>query len=354
LKLVLVGNFERGHVGHSLEQAARQLQIQVLPLDTSEAVATPRWLTRINWHLRGHRPPRLERFSAKVVQSCREFEPDILLSTGSAPLSARSLEQIRKLGVVCINYSTDDPWNASLRSAWFFRALRHYNVIFSPRHRNLQQLREIGAPTVEYLPFGYDPELYYPEELDAATRHRLSCDVLFVGGGDPDRLPFIRALIQKEMNVALYGGRWERERDTRPFARGIANPDMIRRATLAAKVNLCLVRRVNRDGHVMRSFEGAAMGACMLAEDTPDHREIFGPEGEAALYFSTMGEMTTKAGWLIANADERATLGRAARVRIESRRDTYRDRLATMLGMTQTGGLSRQSGLPNSFASWGN
>lgn len=351
MKLVLVGNFERGHVGRSLEQAGRQLQIQVLPLDTSEAGDSPRWLTRINWHLRGHRPPRLEHFSGKVLQSCREFEPDILLSTGSAPLSASALEQIRKLGIICINYSTDDPWNTSLQSTWFFHALRNYSIIFSPRHSNLEQLVKIGGPAVEYLPFGYDPDLYYPEDLDAKMRHDVSCDVLFVGGGDRDRLPYIRELIEAGMNVALYGGRWEREAVTRPFARGTANPDTIRRATLAAKVNLCLVRRVNRDGHVMRSFEGAAMGACMLAEDTIDHREIFGPEGEAALYFSTLREMTTKARWLLANSENRATLGRAARVRIESRRDTYRDRLTTMLGMTKAGELPSQRGLTDSLTS---
>ena len=54
----------------------------------------------------------------------------------------------------------------------------------------------------------------------------------------------------------------------------------------AAKVNLCLVRRAKRDGHVMRSFEIAAVGGCMLAQDTDEHREIFGPEGEAVRLFS--------------------------------------------------------------------
>ena len=59
----------------------------------------------------------------------------------------------------------------------------------------------------------------------------------------------------------------------------------IRAASASAKVCLCLVRRANRDGHTMRSFEAAAIGGCILAEDTADHREIFGPEDYAARYF---------------------------------------------------------------------
>jgi hypothetical protein len=47
----------------------------------------------------------------------------------------------------------------------------------------------------------------------------------------------------------------------------------------------CPVRRASRDGHIMRSFEIAAVGGCMLAQDIDEHREIFGSEGEAVVYF---------------------------------------------------------------------
>jgi spore maturation protein CgeB len=41
----------------------------------------------------------------------------------------------------------------------------------------------------------------------------------------------------------------------------------------------------SRDGHIKRSFEIAAVGGCMLAQDIDEHREIFGSEGEAVVYF---------------------------------------------------------------------
>ena len=84
-------------------------------------------------------------------------------------------------------------------------------------------------------------------------------------------------------SVAVAGGYWERYPAFRAHALGIKPPEIIRALTAAAKVNLCLVRRANRDGHVMRSFEIAAIGGCMLAEDTDEHRDIFGGEGESVV-----------------------------------------------------------------------
>jgi hypothetical protein len=37
--------------------------------------------------------------------------------------------------------------------------------------------------------------------------------------------------------------------------------------TAAAKVNLCLIHRAHREGHIMRNLEFADL-VCMLAEDT--------------------------------------------------------------------------------------
>ena len=133
--------------------------------------------------------------------------------------------------------------------------------------------------------------------------------------------------------VALVGGYWDRFSATRQHALGHKPPETVRDWT-AAKVNLCLVRRANRDGHVMRSFEIAAVGGCMLAEDTDEHREIFGPDGEAVLYFRTPEEAGARARALVANPTERARLSASIRTRIVAGRHTYRERLASMLDAT--------------------
>jgi spore maturation protein CgeB len=117
----------------------------------------------------------------------------------------------------------------------------------------------------------------------------------------------------------------------RSYALGHRPPEALCTLTAAAKVNLCLVRRANRDGHVMRSFEIAALGGCMLAEDTSEHREIFGPDGEAVVYFRSAQEAAERARTLLAEPSERARLSAAVRARILGGPHSYRDRLASIL-----------------------
>jgi spore maturation protein CgeB len=81
----------------------------------------------------------------------------------------------------------------------------------------------------------------------------------------------------------------------------------------------------------MRTFEVAAMGACVLAEYTGEHEEILGPDGEAVVYFRSEGEMIERLRWLLDNDKERRRLGAAVRARITGGRNTYKDRLETML-----------------------
>ena len=105
----------------------------------------------------------------------------------------------------------------------------------------------------------------------------------------------------------------------------------MRKIAAESYVSLCMVRRANRDGHCMRTFELAAMGACILAEKTDEHLRIFGADGESVVYFSSIGEMLEKVKWLLGHPAESVRLRRAVFQLITSRPNTYRDRLRTML-----------------------
>jgi spore maturation protein CgeB len=261
------------------------------------------------------------------------WRPRWLLATGLAPIDAPALAVIGRLEVKRLNYLTDDPWNPGLGARWFFESLRHYDHVFSPRRANLDDLARHGCAAVTYLPFGFDPELsFHQEPMTDRERTHFATDVAFVGGADRDRVPYIDALLRADFRVALYGAYWDRFSKTRGRSRGHADLPTVRKATSLAKVSLCLVRRANRDGHVMRSLEIPAMGGCMLAEDTEEHRALFGPPGHSVAYFRTVREMLEELQRLLSAADERRRLAMAAQRRICEGRHTYEDRLRTMLG----------------------
>jgi spore maturation protein CgeB len=331
--LIIVGNPASIHVGAHLWNGAKQLGIRCQLYDTNDAFRASWLINKMNWRFRGHYPTRLKEFSERLLQACVVYRPRWILSTGIAPIEAQVLKEIGKLNVVRINYLTDDPWNPVHHAPWFFESLIFYDQLFSPRRSNLEDLRRLGSSKVTYLPFAYAPEAHFPElAAIPEEQSKFDTDVVFAGGADKDRIPYIASLIRAGFRVALYGGYWERYPETIRQARGHADPQTLRKAICGAKVAVCLVRKSNRDGHVMRTFELPATGACMLTEYTEEHREIFDEEGKAVVYFHTIKEMIKKLKWLLENEDERHRLEKAAHDLIVKGKNTYKDRLLVMLG----------------------
>jgi spore maturation protein CgeB len=266
-----------------------------------------------------------------VLQCCGTWKPDVLLTTGTAPVMRKTLAQARSLGVRCCNYSTDDPWNPEHSSRWFMQAISEYDFVFTPRCANLQDLMRISSGVVSRVPFAYDPDLFFPEHLTAGEARQFASDIVFAGGADKDRVPYIRSLRCAGIRVALYGSYWERFAETEPLTRGQADVATLRKAVAGSNIVLCLVRRANRDSHAMRSYEAPAMKACMVVEKTGDHLDLFGPEGRAVLYFDSVSEMVGKVSWLLDHPGERRRLAENAYRLVVSGGHTYRHRLQTML-----------------------
>src|SRR5437588_516238 len=329
--LLIIGNRGGTHISDSFARACRQIEMSCEQIDSIKAMRGPATLRRIVWHFGGHRPLRLHGFSEEVVEFCRTIHPALLLAVGIAPLTAQALADLKNSGCYCVNYLTDDPWNPAHASRWFLQALPAYNHVFTTRRANILDLQNLAVPRTTYLPFGWDPTLFPDLQYEESELRQYDTDVVFVGGGDADRVPYVAALARAGIRVSLYGGYWERFPETRSLARGFLSVAGLQKALVGARIALCLVRRANRDGHCMRTFEIPAAGGCMLAEDTEEHRELLGPNGECVVYFRSRGEMIERAKWLLKNDLERVRLSTAARTRIRSSANTYDDRLKIVL-----------------------
>jgi spore maturation protein CgeB len=329
-KLLIVGNPAPEHVGSHLYQAAKTLGVEAAIYDSRLASEGSRWLVAAYWRLAHHRPIHIRRYEKGLLKKCRETGVSLVICTGIAPVTAQVLIELSQAGIPVFNYLTDDPWNPNHFAPWFLKALPHYARVFSTKRANLADLEHHGARCVSFLPFAYSPELHIQRSLPQVS-NQAEADVVFVGGADKDRVPFMSALANAGFKLHLYGGYWDRYRETRQYACGTLPAMAIKSATSKAKVALCLVRRANRDGHCMRTFEIPAMSGCMLAESTEEHQELFGTEGDAVLYFKTIGEMVEKTRWLVDHSAERQRLAATAHALITAGGHTYRDRLMTML-----------------------
>jgi len=330
--VLLVADTGPMQLGAHLIDAASTLGVACQTLDARDAFNGPGLLRIASWRLAGHRPLRLTQFSARVVETVRRERPSVMLTTGLAPLTADALRAIDALGTTRINFLTDDPWNPVHRAPWFLRGLPEYDIVFSPRHANIDDLRRAGVPRVEYLRFGYNPAVHLREApASASERESFRTDVLLAGGADEERVRLVTPLIRAGLSVALYGGYWDRFGESRPHARGMLDAEGLRKATGEARVSLGLVRRANRDGHAMRTFEVPAMGGCLLAERTDDHVALFGSGRDAVVYFDDADDVVDMVRWILERPAERERLAQRASDVICTGRHTYADRLAAML-----------------------
>lgn len=325
-ELLLVGNQGSTNVAQSLANAASASGLTYQFLDQRRAYSSNRIWQALNWHLAGHRPARLAAFSAQVLEAARQLRPKTLICTGNSPIHAKSLQAIKSLGVRTVNFSTDDPWNRSMRARFFLDALPNFDVVFTPRSENINDFKHLGVDT-RWLPFGYDPALFFPEALPTQLRQSLAVPLLFVGGGDQDRADYLTPLANAQMGLNIFGSEFERFPHLAGCLRGRLEPTALRQRTIAASVNICLVRHANRDQHVMRTLEIAACGGCILLEDTTEHRTLF---GDSACYFSSPEDLVTQARQLLANPNEQQRVREAAHAAIWGKH-RYEDRLASML-----------------------
>lgn len=335
MRILLAGGATGTHVGASLERSALELGHEARLLDAEQAYRGPRILTALAWRM-GRRPLGLDRYSQAVARAAAQWRPDALVSAGAAPITSAVLKRIDP-NVRKAVYLTDDPWNPSHRAAWFLRALPEYDRVYTTKTALADDLRRVGCRHIEYLPFAYDPAHFHAAETIAADEcGRYASEVLFYGGADTERIRLVKSLIHQGVPMTLYGGYWDRDPVTRAHWKGQADPVTLRKAVAAARINLCLVRRSNRDGHSMRTFEIPAMGGYMIVEDTAEHRAIFGEDGRCVHYFKGITDAAALIRRMLDLPAERRRMAADCRRLITGGQHTYTDRLRTLLaGLTR-------------------
>ena len=335
--IVLAGNTEDFQLGGHFVEAASQLGLTTHTIRTDSVASKWRLLDRISYRFNRRRPLRMQWYQQQLNEACENESPRYFIATGMIPVLAKTLQTIGEMGIPRINYLTDDPWNPAHRTAWRLASIAEYDTVFTPRHSNRDQLAAIGVKNVHYLPFGYSKRRH---AVDSIIELETNCDVMFVGSADADRLPIVRNLIRHGLKLRLYGAYWEQDPVTRKFAEGVASISDLREAVQRAAVTLVLVRRGNRDGHVMRTFESAASGGCLLVEDTEEHQAIFGNDGSVA-YFHDSLSLVSAAKLLVGDVSLRQQMRHRVHEKIVlDEHHTYECRLSEMLKLVDQNAIN--------------
>ena len=237
------------------------------------------------------------------------------------PRILRAIRQRCGAAAPIVNYMVDDPFGGrdARRFAGYLRAVPEYELLAVVRADNVAEARARGARKVQRVWFAADEVAHAPRTLDAEQRQRFASEVVFVGTWMPERGPFMAELIRRGVPLSIWGDRWQKAREwpqLAPHWRGpsLDTGDDYAAAILAAKVNLGLLSKGNRDLHTTRSLEIPALGGLFCAERTSEHLALY-EEGREAVFWNDAAECAGQCMVLLADEPRRKAIAAAGHAR---------------------------------------
>lgn len=257
--------------------------------------------------------------NSALFEAVTETRPSFVWIEKGLTLRRKTLARCREAapGIRFISFSADDMMNPLNQSHWWRQALPDYDVHVTTKTHNIAELQEAGARQVVFMPKSFGPETHRPIKLSDAERKTWGGDVAFVGSYESERATSIRHLAANGIPVRVWGNGWDTLAGTEPNlqieGRAVYGDDYAR-VLCATAINLCFLRKMNRDQQTARSVEIPACGAFMLAERTDEHRGLFAEDLEAS-YFADDRELLDKVRHYLGNPTERAKVSAAGRQR---------------------------------------
>jgi len=335
MKILLIGRGEPNTVGTFFDNALKETGIDHESIDLRKYFRMQGYsiFNKLMFRIVGSTINAYLYLNREILRKAEQFHPDVVLVIKGAnikPMTLKLLKQNYKS--ILVNFATDDPFSPYIRSKNIINCIPLYDMYACTKRAIMDDVKKAGGKKVVFVPFAYDPKMHHPEKPKSLVESkRFASDLVFIGGGDAYRRKIMQSFSTiQNLNLHLYGGYWNKYPELNRYYRGYAFRREFRLAYSLSKVAPGLVRHSNRDGHSMRSFEIPACGAFMLAEDTEEHREIF-RENQEAVFFKSTDELIDKSKYYLKHNSERQRIAEAGYYKIVNEKNTYQDRLLTIL-----------------------
>jgi len=264
---------------------------------------------------------------------------DILFIEKGLTIRASTLKRVKSLqpNIKIVSYFLDDISLKHNFTYYYRKSLHIYDCHFTMNKWNVDELIAKGVKNVYHFYNSYSTHVHHPVEVNSKEREYFGCDVGFVGTFEDYRVKCIRHLAENGIKVKIWG--WGANVQTT----GMVHPNIVlnnvhvfdddyAKVICATKINLCFLRKINRDTQTTRTFEIPAMGGFMLAERTDDHVILFEEDKEAA-FFSSKEELLVKVKYYLKNESERRAISFNGLNRCHSSKYSYQEQMKLILNV---------------------
>jgi len=245
--------------------------------------------------------PVVAKFNRDVLRMAREQKPDVMWGDKLLFILPKTLDALRAMGIVTVNYSIDNPFGPRGDFGWdlYMKCIPHYDLHVVQRDQNVIDYKARGARDVLKIQTAFEPTLQYPPPAGWSDKDR-DREVSFVGTPYDERPEFLLRLKREfGVPVEVRGTRWLWEKRMQPaemqeiFIGDEVYLQEYREAIWRSKINLSFLTHSNQDEFAHKSFEIAGCGAFLLVERSAGHLERF-IEDEEAVFFSGVEECAEK------------------------------------------------------------
>lgn len=339
--ILFVGDLNEG--GRSLQRCEtleilgyNVSRVSSVPVPFIAGTDHPSFISRVFWKLKLPLNANNENCVIKKTVDQKGF--DIIWIDKGVTIYPKILQYIKKKTQKCIlvSCSEDDMYAKHNRSWWYVWGLKYYDVVFTTKVYNLSELKMLGARKTELFLDSYDERLHRPLILTDDDQRNFACDVSFIGTFENDRAEQMLYLAEHGVTVTVWGNGWsgwkDRHKNLIIKNKAVYGENYVK-AINATKINLCFLRKINRDEVTSRSVEIPACGAFMLGERTKRHLDFF-EEGKEAEFFGSNEEMLQKVRFYLENNEKRREIARAGRERCLKSGYSQREQLSKMLAIS--------------------
>ncbi len=251
-------------------------------------------------------------------------DADIAILDNARAVTSSTLRQARQRAprLRFVWYAEDDMMNPTHLSRWTAAALPLFSLWVTTKSYNLDphEMPSRGVRQMMFVNNAYDRALHRPQIIDAAAREAFGASVSFVGTYEHERARSLLRLAELSIAIRVWGNGWRGMINRHPKLRVESQPvydDDYARVIAASDINLCYLRRLNRDRQTTRSIEIPACGGFMIHERNTEIGALFTEDLEAA-YFSDTDELARQCRRWLDDPAGRASVAVAARRKVEA------------------------------------
>ena len=338
MKIIYTGPLWEGSTTLQRMQAMQELNHEIIPIDSTSPTnlkGIDRFVSRARNRLGFPRDLRLVNLG--IVEAIQNSHADILWLDKSLQIKPDTFLQIKNISprTLIVGYSPDDMMQKHNTSYYFRATLPLYDYFFTTKSYGVAELKKLGAKNPIFVENAYDSQLHMPMIVSESDKKKYGGSIGFVGAWERDRAKQILAIADAGFKVRWWGG-WDGKKswiDKHPNLRyeytALWGTDYVK-AINSFDINLCFLRKINRDLQTQRTMEIPASGGFMLAERSSEHSKLF-IEGLEVDFFSNETELINKIKYYLDNSEKRIEIAQAGRLRCLTSGYSNKERINWML-----------------------